>query len=80
MMWFKDPQVLEKMEKWWKECSPGGSCMFNVVTKLKFVKQQLKQRNMDCFKNIFAEKLQTESELTLLVEEIMINGMDDVCY
>lgn len=80
MMWFKDPHVLSLLEQWWNECPKVGSSLFNVVTKLKYLKQCLKQWNKDCFKNIFAEKVQTETELASLAEEIMKSGMNDSCY
>lgn len=80
IMWFKDSKILELVKQWWSECNPGGSKMFNVVEKLKYVKQQLRQWNKDSFKNIFEEKHKVEEDLGKFAEKIINDGMDNEIF
>lgn len=54
--------------------------MFNIVTKLKTVKQNIRQWNKECFKSIFEERCKIEEALKVALEKVIQNGMDDNSY
>jgi len=75
-MWFKDPSFMELVKQWWTQINQEGFKFFNIVTKLKYIKKNIKVWNKECFKNIFEEKRNVEDELAVINEKIIYEGMD----
>lgn len=49
-MWLKDQDLSRLIDIWWKGWKIEGSRMFGVVSKLKLLKQKLKEWNKIHFK------------------------------
>lgn len=65
------------VEEWW---SVSGLKMLCLSTKLKCLKQKIKEWNLHTFKNIFGTKESIEEELQAVEEDIMQNGMNSQSY
>lgn len=68
------------IEKWWNEIELSRSKLYQVVNKLKSIKQRLKVWNFEPFGYIFENKRELEEELENLNKEIIEKGMNLALY
>jgi hypothetical protein len=78
-LWIEHPTFKERIKQWWWEVQlEKGTRMFQLYKKLKYIKNKLKEWNMDTFGNINQDKNNLEEKVKKLQEICMLEGyMED---
>ncbi|XP_057870114.1 uncharacterized protein LOC131076796 [Cryptomeria japonica] len=79
-MWYKDDNIINLIEQWWRESVFSGSKMYIVANKLKLIKRRLLEWNREHFGNIFDKKLLVEMDLKDVNREVLDQGMDEPLF
>lgn len=77
-MWLKDKKYLKQIKPWWDEIEFLASKLFQASSKMKIIKQKLKEWNSKFFGNIFKGNLTLEEKLASLNNEFMQHGMGEI--
>jgi hypothetical protein len=65
--WIDHPTFKENINQWWREEIPDqGTRMFKLFKKLKYIKQKLKEWNIEVFGNINQGKKSIEDRMRKL--------------
>ncbi|XP_059066300.1 uncharacterized protein LOC131857626 [Cryptomeria japonica] len=75
-MWFRDDNIINLIEKWWRGSVFSGSKNFIVANKLNLMRK-LSEWNRTNFGNIFDKKLLIERDLKDVSTEVLEKGMDE---
>lgn len=76
LMWLKEDNFVDMLEKWWSSYKVSGSKLFFFVSMLKLIKQDLLSWNREKIGNIFEDKAKIELELNDRNELVIKGGMD----
>jgi len=73
--WIDHPTFKENIDQWWwEELMNQGTRMFKLYKKLKYIKQNLKEWNMEVFGNINQGKKSIEDRMRKLEELYIEEG------